>query len=120
MTEQEAIKIHIEECNHRTGVINEFLKTHKDVDSENIGKCEENIVILKTTITALEEIQQYRAIGTVEECRRAVEKQRAKKPTPYIKNHLLNYKGQCKCGAVFLDKNTEYCGNCGQRIDWSE
>lgn len=33
-------------------------------------------------IEALKEIQQYREIGTVEECREAVEKQKAKKPTP--------------------------------------
>lgn len=31
---------------------------------------------LKIAITALKEIQQYRAIGTVEACRKAVEKQR--------------------------------------------
>ena len=31
-------------------------------------------------IKALEEIQQYRTIGTVEECRAAMEKQTAKKP----------------------------------------
>lgn len=32
-------------------------------------------------IKALEEVQQYRKIDTVEECREAVEKQTAKKPT---------------------------------------
>ena len=37
-------------------------------------------------IKALEEVQQYRQIGTVEECREAVEKQTAKKPT------LIDYK----------------------------
>lgn len=31
-------------------------------------------------IKSLEEVQQYRQIGTVEECREAVEKQTAKKP----------------------------------------
>ena len=31
-------------------------------------------------VQALEEIQQYRAIGTPEECKIAVEKQRPKKP----------------------------------------
>lgn len=31
-------------------------------------------------IKALEEVQKYRKIGTVEECREAVEKQTAKKP----------------------------------------
>lgn len=31
-------------------------------------------------IKALEEVQEYRKIGTVEECREAVEKTKAKKP----------------------------------------
>ena len=34
---------------------------------------------LDMAISALKEIQQYRKIGTVEECREAVEKQRTKK-----------------------------------------
>ena len=34
---------------------------------------------LDMAIEALKEIQQYREIGTVEECRKAVEKQKAKK-----------------------------------------
>lgn len=34
----------------------------------------------KLAIKALEEVQQYRKIGTPEECRAAVEKQTAKKP----------------------------------------
>ena len=36
---------------------------------------EENIGLVDAAIKALEEVQQYRAIGTVEECRAAVEKQ---------------------------------------------
>lgn len=35
---------------------------------------------LDVAIKALEEVQQYHQIGTVEECREAVEKQTAKKP----------------------------------------
>lgn len=28
--------------------------------------------------------------------------------------------GQCtNCDAVFLDKLTNYCGNCGQALDWT-
>lgn len=56
-------------------------------------------------LDALEEFNQYRSIGTVEECREAVEKQKAiarvveageyycpkcNHPTPYV--------GYCKCG----------------------
>lgn len=43
-------------------------------NSENISDVQ---VALKVAIKALEEIQQYRAIGTVEECRKARERQRA-------------------------------------------
>lgn len=28
--------------------------------------------------------------------------------------------GRCKCGVGFMTKETKYCGNCGQRLDWSE
>ena len=35
---------------------------------------------LDMAISALKEIQQYREIGTVEECREAREKQKAKRP----------------------------------------
>ena len=43
----------------------------------------ETIGSLQYCITALREIQQYREIGTVEECREAVEKQKPKKPDIY-------------------------------------
>lgn len=69
-----------------------------------------------TIIKALEELKQYRTIGTVEECRAAVEKQEPFKPEtagPYIGI------GRCKCGVEFLDRKTNYCGNCGQKLDWS-
>lgn len=28
--------------------------------------------------------------------------------------------GKCKCGVEFLDSETNYCGNCGQKLDWSD
>ena len=40
---------------------------------------------LDMAIIALKEIQQYREIGTVEECREAVEKQKPKAPKDSIK-----------------------------------
>lgn len=28
--------------------------------------------------------------------------------------------GKCPtCGVIFADKSTNYCGNCGQSLDWS-
>ena len=50
----------------------------------------------------------------IEMIKKAVEKQIPFKPTPC--NITL---GRCKCGVGFLTKDTQFCGNCGQRLDWS-
>lgn len=66
MTENEAIELHIGENLGRIGVIEEFLRTNPDADGK---ECKKNIQILTKINGALQEIQQYRSIGTVEECR---------------------------------------------------
>lgn len=71
----------------------------------------------REAIKALEEVQQYRAIGTTEECRAAMGKQKPFKPETA---GLTIGIGRCKCGAEFLDSKTNYCGNCGQKLDWSD
>lgn len=74
-------------------------------------------------IKALEEVQQYRALGTVEELRVARDKQVAKK--------LLNdgmripFSYYCpSCKEELSDDGykpyDEYCCNCGQKLDWSD
>lgn len=104
MTENEAIRdleYFIEECSAyppETGV------------NETIGS-------LQYCITALREIQQYRKIGTVEECREAVEKQKPKKPHRNYKKFSGLW---CKCGWYLGQKqclDIKYCPNCGQAID---
>lgn len=80
-------------------------------------------------INALEEVQKYRAIGTPEECRSAMEKQSAKKVISFdYNNGTVNYGCPvCKrkiiskidgkwCGGTF----NEYCDRCGQKLDWSD
>ena len=62
-------------------------------------------------------LKKYQAIGTPEECRAAVEKQTPFRPD---QENLIVGIGRCKCGAEFLDRSTAYCGNCGQKLDWSE
>ena len=66
-------------------------------------------------IKALEEIQQYRAIGTVEECREAMKKQKAKKPNTGNDN---GRKRKCcpSCGC-FYSPASRYCPKCGQALD---
>ena len=60
-------------------------------------------------IKALEEVQQYRAIGTVNECREAVDKMKPKKTAiEAIKVHICPV---CGFGGIY-----DYCGNCGQRV----
>lgn len=55
-----------------------------------------------------EELEQYREIGTVEECREAVEKQRAKVP---------DYEGDGydQDGNIIYD--TWICPNCGKKYE---
>lgn len=74
-------------------------------------------------IKALEEVQQYRQIGTVEECREAVEKQTAIEPekvnipcTSWTKAHM---RYRCSCGS-FLTSYDDYCNKCGQKLKWGD
>ena len=78
-------------------------------------------------VQALEEIQQYRAIGTPEECRAAVEKQTAKKPDyegdGYSDGHLVYDTWICPCCGKHYEvdyDDYDFCPECGQCIDWSD
>lgn len=81
------------------------------------------------------ELDTYKEIGTVEECRGAVEKQIPKKPVckpkPYNESVGFNEEWFCpSCGAYIgyfyegMDEpeQMEYCNECGQHIarDWSD
>lgn len=66
---------------------------------ELIGRVRSNKYLMRSEtdyITkALEEVQQYRAIGTVEECREAIEKQKSKKPTEQYRLGTSGRGGKC-------------------------
>ena len=71
----------------------------------------------KYTVSLLEELKIYRGIGTVEECREAVEKKKPKKPHRNYKKFSGLW---CKCGWYLGQKqclDIKYCPNCGQAID---
>lgn len=72
--------------------------------------------------TALKEIQRYREIGTVEECREAVEKQKPKKPEESDSDFDYYKCPVCDAYIWATDCVTDhnYCLNCGQAIDWEE
>lgn len=76
-------------------------------------------------LNALEEVQKYREIGTVEEFREAVEKQTQKKCAIDSCPDHTHYKcpscGQIelsiyKHGFPRLGRITKYCDNCGQAL----
>ena len=63
------------------------------------------------------ELDAYKEVGTVEECREAVEKQKPKKPHRNYKKFSGLW---CKCGWYLGQKqclDIKYCPNCGQAID---
>lgn len=150
MTENEAIKVLVtqKQC---------IDKSSSGQCKINCGDCKKNIPIAyqkksyEAAITALKEIQlykdgklclvpkdvyskqcceldAYKEIGTVEECRKAVEKQKAKKPIP------INYQDYAdkidnaeffegsyfcpNCGTVL--RSGSYCNRCGQKLGWNE
>ena len=77
---------------------------------------------IEEAIEALKEVQEYRAIGTVEECREAVEKQKLKKPVKDKYNHNC-----CpNCGWIvsgeggYGEEFCPHCENCGQAIRWED
>lgn len=64
-------------------------------------------------IEALKEVQKYRGIGTVEECREAREKQKAKRP-----KHIWDGTTECPECAKRLLRHYDFCPDCGQAIQW--
>ena len=68
-------------------------------------------------VSALEE---YIAIGTVEECREARERQRGKKPV--YRSIFTDGTRLLGCPVCFsrIDGCAFYCNGCGQKLDWSE
>lgn len=96
---------------------------YKDVDrSEYLADRD----AFTTAITALKEIQQYRKIGTVEECRDAVEKTKAKKCVQDTCPDHTHYKcptcgkiqmSEYKRGIRILGRITNFCDNCGQGLE---
>lgn len=130
MTEKEAIKW-----------MEAFKQTYNGYPKESAEACD-------IAIPALEKIQQYRAIGTVEEaknqkhnlgvaykiiddyqqigtveeCRAAVEKQKPKRPLGGQDIYGNEYKICRECSAIVEDGEwqAQYCPDCGQALDWND
>lgn len=99
----------------------EFYKEERTFNSEDEAS-------LDYAIKAIKEIEQYRAISTVEECREARERQRAKKPNIWgdsydDEGNMIYDMYNCpNCGKSYEVDYHEYkfCPECGQAIDRSD
>jgi len=123
MTENETIEI-LKELNEN------YFQLDKQGEFDDVNSAFEG------AISALEEIKQYQALGTVEELREAREKQRAKKIIIVkAKNEIedvsigdfVHYKcPSCgeRIGSAFHYPPNEYmmehkfCNKCSQKLDW--
>ena len=95
----------------------EILEEVKQLDDTLYAYSPAYMEALEVAISTLKEGQQYHKIGTVEECREAVEKQKPKKPHRNYKKFSGLW---CKCGWYLGQKqclDIKYCPNCGQAID---
>ena len=127
MTENEAIK-HLQSY---AEVVDNMIKYCKDFEPKaDITGYLEKKTVFAMAISALKEVQQYREIGTVEECRKAVEKQKPKKRI-YPKTALERYYHAPECPNCKIELKPRICGYtlsqaigiysycpwCGQAID---
>lgn len=111
--------------------IKEALEKHKS----DCGRCSFKVCkmpdnatecLQETDIKAYEELLQYQEIGTVEQFREAMEKQKAKIPYTYGDGYADGYPVidmyECpNCGETYEIEcdRYDYCPKCGQRMDRS-
>lgn len=128
MTEQEAIK--------RLEFLNEALNFQRaDADESSCAlqmaiKSLEEISLYKQDRLSLipsdtfeilyEELEQYRALGTVEELRVARDKQVAMKICEHDFYDEPHYYQCPNCKNIVIGNEQEYCEECGQKLDWEE
>ena len=132
MTENEIIDFLEDEINglkeQKYGDVGEIAaEVFKEINGDG------RIKVFSAAITALEEIQQYREIGTVEECREAVWKQKPKKRI-YPKTALERYYHAPECPNCKRELKPRICGYtlsqaigiysycpwCGQNLEGGE
>lgn len=109
MTPEEAIKIAI----HCLGV-----QAEQEVceECDIYGNCHTDCKdVAVVAIKSLEEIQQYRKIGTAEECREAVEKQEAIE----VIRIAGRYPYKCPTCNGKLEIGYKHCIRCGQLLKYS-
>lgn len=82
--------------------------------------CGEVVQATELAVSVLKEIQQYRAIGTVEECREAIGKYN---PLSTIEPAPKKRRPCYECGCTEIEYREGYggfCKNCGTILDFEE
>ena len=76
---------------------------------------------LNFAISAMQELDEYKQLGALEEVQDAVERQQVKQVINISKGEELRF-GTCPiCNRRISNvEGGNYCQNCGQRLDWSE
>lgn len=113
-----------EAINRFSSIRNELLSASEQEVLSTIG----TINLLDCTLAALEKVQEYLNVGTVEECQIATEKQKAKKPIPIdykkyigVVDNAGTLRGLCWCPNCHQTvASGSFCKNCGQKLDWDD
>ncbi len=107
----------------------ENIKSHAMATLDHIAREEPNVSPLvykgrekkaDTILKMIEELRQYRAIGTPEECRAAVEKQKEKNPIRLDKCTCPScgtYNEVWKKRRNTLPSDVVHCWHCGQAVE---
>lgn len=113
MTLEEAIEILTDELRTLSSIIDYYIDL-ENTESKALKYKIQRKEAIESAITALTEIQQYREIGTVEECKEAIEKQKPKNPKDSLKiDPVIDENG------AYVDADTTVyllCPNCGEMV----
>ena len=96
----------------------------KNYEGQGERDCKEIALDFDRAIQSLQEVEQYRALGTVEELKEAMEKQVAKKPIEDNTSYSGYKCPTCNSNIYQLRSHnickTPHCIFCGQALKWGE
>lgn len=127
--------------------MNDFQKAINDLQCvKKLAKLPKyGVTAIETAISAIQELEQYREIGTLEEFRGAMKRQQALPPRKALlfegkqaetakSNGIKNFDTyRCpECGRIVAERTVvrsvypdgfikyKYCKDCGQKLDWGD
>lgn len=110
----------IEEAEIQIYMYESMILYNKDFEPKNDNSnYERKMDFLKTVISAMQELMEYKQLGTLEEVREAVEKQKVDKviESDYMGSSEVWYRcPNCKGDLTHI--RGFFCPYCGKRLDW--